>query len=128
MLFERMLIIILQRLQRSIQTKEDCLPIITAASPVTSDPNVHSSSLRSRRFKGSFQQELPSVWTTCHIVRTPVRPSIIRLDNVHFHPNPTLCREVSIQLASVLTTQQHVRTPISTRPASDSFQVQIWED
>jgi len=31
-------------------------PVITMASPVTSDPNVHSS--RSRRFRGSCQQEL----------------------------------------------------------------------
>jgi hypothetical protein len=43
MLFVRMLIIILQRIQRSIQTKEACLPVITAASPVTSDPNAHNS-------------------------------------------------------------------------------------
>jgi len=26
-----------------IQTKEACLPVITAASPVTSDPNAHNS-------------------------------------------------------------------------------------
>jgi hypothetical protein len=71
---------------------------------------------------------VPSVRTTCHTIRTPVRPSIIRPDDVHFRPDPPMCREVSIQLASVRTTQQHVRTPISTRPASDSFQVQIWED
>jgi hypothetical protein len=43
MLFVRMLIIILQRMSRSIQTKEVCLPVITAASSVTSDSNVHSS-------------------------------------------------------------------------------------
>jgi hypothetical protein len=58
MLFVRILIIIMQRMSRSIQTKEACPPVITAASPVTSDPNVHSSKLRSRRFKGNFQQEL----------------------------------------------------------------------
>jgi hypothetical protein len=56
MLFVRMLIIILQRIQRSIQTKEACLPVITAASPITSDPNAHSS--RSLRFRGSCQLEL----------------------------------------------------------------------
>jgi hypothetical protein len=38
-----MLIIILQRIQRSIQTKEACLPVITATSLVTSDPNAHNS-------------------------------------------------------------------------------------
>jgi hypothetical protein len=48
----------LLRLSKSIQTKEACPPIITAASPVTSDPNVHSSRLRSRRFRKSYQQEL----------------------------------------------------------------------
>jgi hypothetical protein len=46
----------LQRMSRSIQTKGDCPPINTVASPVTSDPNVYSS--RSRRFRGSCQQEL----------------------------------------------------------------------
>jgi len=70
---------------------------------------------------------VPSVRTTCHTVRTPVRPSIIRPDNMHFHPDPPLCREGSIQLASVRTFQQHVRTPLGTRPVSDSFQVPIKE-
>jgi hypothetical protein len=54
MLFVRMLTIILQRMSRSIQTKEACSPVITVASPVTSDPNVHSSKLRSRRFRRSW--------------------------------------------------------------------------
>jgi hypothetical protein len=58
MLFVRMLIIILQRMSRSIQTKEACPPVITAASPITFDPNVHRSRLRSRRFRRSYQQEL----------------------------------------------------------------------
>jgi hypothetical protein len=57
-LFVRMLTLILQRQSRSIQTKEVCPPIIIAASPVTSNPNVHSSRLRSRRFRGSCQQKL----------------------------------------------------------------------
>jgi hypothetical protein len=65
---------------------------------------------------------VPYVRTTCHTVWTPFRPSIIRPNDVHFHPDPPLCQEVSIQLTSVRTTQQHVRMPISTRPASDSFQ------
>jgi hypothetical protein len=55
MLFVRMLIIILQRIQRSIQAKEACPPAITAASSVTSDSSVHSSRLKSQR---SCQQEL----------------------------------------------------------------------
>jgi hypothetical protein len=36
-----------------IQTKEACPPIIIAASPVTSDPNVHNSKLKRRRLRGS---------------------------------------------------------------------------
>jgi hypothetical protein len=68
---------------------------------------------------------VPSVWTTCHTVRTPDRPSIIRSDDVHFRPDPTLVPEVSVKLASVRTTQQPVWTPLCTRPASDSFQVPI---
>jgi len=42
----------------SILTKEACPLVITAASAVTSDPNFHSSRLRSRRFRRSCQQEL----------------------------------------------------------------------
>jgi hypothetical protein len=56
---------------------------------------------------------VPFVRTTCHTVRTPVRPSIIRPDYVHFRPDPPLSREVSIQLASVRMSQQPVRTLIS---------------
>jgi hypothetical protein len=70
---------------------------------------------------------VPSVRTTCHIVQTSVRPSIIRPDDVHFRPDPPLNRDVSIQLASIRTFQQHVRTPLGTRPVSDSFQVPIKE-
>jgi hypothetical protein len=33
--------------------KRSCPPVITAALPVTSDPNVHSSKLRRRRLRGS---------------------------------------------------------------------------
>jgi hypothetical protein len=57
----------------------------------------------------------------------PIRPNIIRLDDVHFRPDPPLCREVSIQLAPVWTSQQPVRTPLGTRPVSDYFQVLIKE-
>jgi hypothetical protein len=35
--------------------------------------------------------------------------------------DPPLCREGSIQLASVRTFQQHIRTPLSTRSVSDFF-------
>jgi hypothetical protein len=62
---------------------------------------------------------------TCHTVQTPDRPSIIRPDDVSLRLDPPLCREGSIQLASVRTFQQHIRTPLSTRTVSDSFQVPI---
>jgi len=67
MLFVRMITLILQRLSKSIETKEACPPVITAASPVTSDPNVHSSRLRSRRIKGSWQQKLHQALYLRHI-------------------------------------------------------------
>jgi hypothetical protein len=49
----------------------------------------------------------------------------LRPDDVSLRSDPPLCREGSIQLASVRTFQQHVRTPLSTRTISDSFQVPI---
>jgi hypothetical protein len=70
---------------------------------------------------------VPIVRTMYHTVRTPVRPSIIRPDDVHFRPDPLLSREVSIQLVSVQTSQQPVRTPLGTQPVSYSFQVSIKE-
>jgi hypothetical protein len=70
---------------------------------------------------------VPSVRTTCHTVRTPVKPSIIRPDDVHFRLDPPLCQEGSIQLVSDRTFQQHVRMPLGTQPVSNSFQVPIKE-
>jgi hypothetical protein len=55
MLFVRILTIILQRMSRSIQTKEAYPSVITVASLVTSDPNVDSS-----RLKSKDQKELPT--------------------------------------------------------------------
>jgi hypothetical protein len=68
---------------------------------------------------------VPSFRTTCHTVWTPDRPNIIRSDDVHFRPDHPLCREGSVQLAFVRTSQQPVRTPLCTRTVSDSFQVPI---
>jgi len=39
---------------------------------------------------------VPSVWTTYHTVQTPVRPSIIRSDDVHFPFGPLLYREATV--------------------------------
>jgi hypothetical protein len=86
---------------------------------------------KDRRFQSPCQPSgrpsvtVPYFRTTCHTVRTPDRPSIIRPDDVSLRPDPPLCREGSIQLAFVRTLQQHVRTPLSTRTVSDSFQVPI---
>jgi hypothetical protein len=77
MLFVRILTIILQRISRSIQTKEACPPVITAASPITSNPNVHIFKLRSQRFKGSFQQELhQAFYLRQHIRLHDIRSSL----------------------------------------------------
>jgi hypothetical protein len=56
----------------------------------------------------AHQSTVPSVWTT-----------------YLFRPDPTLYRELLFQLASVRTSQQPVRTPLSTRTVSYSFQVPI---
>jgi len=48
-----MLTIFLQRKSSNIPTKEACPPVISAASLVTSDPNVHNSKLERRRLRGS---------------------------------------------------------------------------
>jgi hypothetical protein len=86
---------------------------------------------------------LSAVQTTCHPVRTPIcplfhpsgrrvhpdwtadRPALFVRMTYLFRPDPTPYREDSIQLASVRTSQQLVRIPISTRNVSDSFQVLI---
>jgi hypothetical protein len=53
------------------------------------------------------------------------RPSIIRPDNIYFRPDLHCFKKLLFQLASVRTSQQPVRTPLSDRSASDSFQVQF---
>jgi hypothetical protein len=79
---------------------------------VSSRPDAHLSTI-------------PSVRTTCHTVRTPDRPSIIYLDGVHSRPDLHCFEKLLFQLTSVRTSQQPVRTPLSDRSASDSFQVQF---
>jgi hypothetical protein len=44
----------------------------------------------------AHRSTVPSVRTTCHTVRTPDRPSIIRPDDVYFGPDPSLYREASV--------------------------------
>jgi len=67
---------------------------------------------------------VPSVRTTCHPVQTPDRPvSSIRM--TYLSVLTLHCIEkLLFQLASIRTSQHPVRTSISDRSASDSFQVQ----
>jgi hypothetical protein len=39
---------------------------------------------------------VPSVWTTCHTIWLPDKPSIIRPDDVYFRLDPSLYREASV--------------------------------
>jgi hypothetical protein len=66
----------------------------------------------------------PFVRTTCHTVQTPDRPaSSVR--TTYLSVRTLHCIEkLLLQLASVRTSQHPVRTSISDRSASDSFQVQ----
>jgi len=84
-----------------------------------------------------------AVRTTCHPIRTlicplfhlsrrcaipsgrPDRSSIICLDDVLSYPDLHYFEKLLFQLESVRTFQQPVRTPLSDRSASDSFQVQF---
>jgi hypothetical protein len=90
---------------------EDFRFLVSRPDNVLSCPDAHLSTV-------------PFVRTTCHPVRTPDRPALSVRKTYSFRPDPTLYREASVQLASVRTSQQPVRTSISDRPASDSFQVQ----
>jgi hypothetical protein len=71
---------------------------------------------------------LSAVRTTCHTVRMPDKPSIICPDDVHSRLDLHCFEKLLFQVASVRMFQQHVRTPLSDRSASDSFQVQLRDD
>jgi hypothetical protein len=74
---------------------------------------------------GCSTDQASFVRTTCHTVWTPDKPSIICPDDVHSRPDLHCFEKLLFQLASVWTLQQPVRTPLSDRSASDSFQVQF---
>jgi hypothetical protein len=67
---------------------------------------------------------VPSVRTTCHLVRTLDRPASYVKTTCSSVPTLHCIEKFLFQLASVQTSQQPVRMPISDRSASDSFQVQ----
>jgi len=63
--------------------------------------------------------------------RRPTVQSIIRLDDKNFPSRPSSVSKSFelLQLASVRTFQQHVRTTLSVRPATGFLsKIQIWED
>jgi len=67
------------------------------------------------------------VRTTCHTVRMPDRPtSSVRTTYLSFRTRHCI-EKLLFQLAFVRTSQHPVRTSISDRSASDSFQVQNME-
>jgi hypothetical protein len=68
---------------------------------ITTKCHGHSESLSSFRTivpsrPDASLSTVPSVRRTCLTVRTPVRPSIIRLDDVHFLSGPLLYREATV--------------------------------
>jgi hypothetical protein len=66
---------------------------------------------------------VPFIRTTCHTVRTPVRPAS-SVQTTYLSVQTLHCmKKLLFQLASVRTSQQLVRTSISDRSALDSFQV-----
>jgi hypothetical protein len=68
----------LQRLSKGIPTKEACPPVIDVASPVTSEPSVHSSKLTRRRFRGSYQQKLhQALYLRRHIMLHSISRSLL---------------------------------------------------
>jgi hypothetical protein len=118
-------------------------------SLVCIDSFIRDSTIQSdvRRFCTAYKSEdfgsLLAVRTTCHPIRMlicplfhpsgrcailsgrPDRPSIICPDNVLSRPDLHCFEKLLFQLESVRTFQQPVRTPLSDRSASDSFQVQF---
>jgi hypothetical protein len=99
-----MLTIFLQKKSSNILTKEACPPVITAASPVTSDPYVHISRLRSQRFKGSFQQELHQVFYLRQYIR------LYSISNSLFQP----IKVAKQRRTNQSTTRESHRSPLAT--------------
>jgi hypothetical protein len=99
----------------TVKKIEDFRLLVSRPDDVLSRPDAHLSTA-------------PFVQTTRRIVRTPNRPaSSIR--TTYLSVRTLHCIEkLLFQLDSIRTSQQPVRMSITDRSASDSFQVQIWED
>jgi hypothetical protein len=89
----------------------------------------------SRRLCADFKVvkfgSLATVQTTWYFVWTLNCPSIIRPDDENFPSEPSsVSRSFELfQLASVQTSQQHVRTPLSVQSAMGFLsKTQIWKD
>jgi hypothetical protein len=90
-------------LEDSAVKKFGSLPAVRTIVP--SRPNGHLSTV-------------PSVRKTCHTVRTPDRPSIIRSDDVDFRPDPSLYREASVPAC--------IRSDVSTaRPDASQYSTKL---
>jgi hypothetical protein len=64
------------------------------ASQKSRFPTIRTDDVSSR--PDAHLSTVPAFWKTCHTVRTPDRPSIIRLDDVNFCPDSSLYRETSV--------------------------------
>jgi hypothetical protein len=94
---------------------EDFRFLVSHPDDVSSRPDAHLSTV-------------PSVRTMCHPVRTPDRPASSVLTTYLSVRTLHCIEKLLFQLTFVRTSQHPVQTSISDRSASDSFQVQIWED
>jgi hypothetical protein len=101
---------------KGFRYSEEFQKILPASQKISSSLSAVRTIVPSR--PDAHLSTVPSVRTTCHTIRTPDRPSIIRSDLHCFE-------KLQFQLASVRTSQQPVRTPLSDRSALDSFQVQF---
>jgi len=114
-------------------------------SLVCIDAFIKDSTIQSdvRRFCTAYKSEdfgsLSAIRTTCHPVRTPIcplfhpsrrrtipsgrpnRPSIIRPDDVNSVRTPHCIEKFLFQFASVRTSRQPVRTPLSIRSSFRFF-------
>jgi hypothetical protein len=77
---------------------------------------------------------VPFIRTTCHTVWTPDRPSIIRLDDVYFHLDPSLYQEASVpacihpddSAARPVALQYSIKLPIHSKIIYGKIAATVW--